>query len=106
MADVLMRLAQLITEHKYCFFEVGVIKFYTYLSKVKTKDMEKIFNVIFLLLGVIFGLNGLYILLFKSNTDYFRVFGMFETNKPTACTIYLAFSIIIIYILRIEKKEK
>jgi len=67
--------------------------------------MKKVISVFFYLLVILFGLNGLYIFIFTTNSDYFRVFGMFETNKFTAAFIYLAFSFLLFISMKFEKKE-
>jgi len=65
--------------------------------------MKKILNYFFYLLVIIFGLNGMYVFLFTSSSDYFRVFGIFETSKLFAGLIYLGFSLILFIVLKSEK---
>lgn len=67
--------------------------------------MEKIINIFFCFLAFIFGFNSLYVFFLTSDTDYFRVFGMFETNRITAGFIYLTFFFIFFIGLKFKKKD-
>lgn len=67
--------------------------------------MKKIIKAFFYILAFIFGFNALYIFFFTSNSDYFRVFGMIETNKLVAGMIYLGFSLILLIVLKFEKDD-
>lgn len=67
--------------------------------------MEKVIKVLFYLLAFIFGINSLYVFFFASDDDYFRVFGLIETNRLAAGFIYLMFSFVLIVVLKLEKNK-
>jgi hypothetical protein len=70
--------------------------------------LNKITRVFFLVLGILYGLNALYVFFLTSPDDQNKLFGYWETNKWVAGLVYLFFSFVFLSseITKFKKKDK
>jgi hypothetical protein len=68
--------------------------------------MQKVIQYFFLFLGALWALNAIYVFIFTSSSDEFRVLGLFETNKIIAGLTYLGLSMLVFGTIWMEKRKK